>query len=342
MHRQRFDGEILQDALCRLPNLKHVYFLMQQDDWRLHSQSSSIQRLMQGWKQSSDMYHHWGATKPTGQIPRDLSFRRSLHWLFSASEKPIALESLVISGFRCATVETDYDLTNTDPTIISGLRHLTLDFRIKNGGSLRPWDGRWFKKALTYLVSSSLRLESLDIFCPTSQHDFRLNLSEIFDWNIEQPSLHQVRLSFVTIDEDQLRLLIHHFNSSLRKLTIESPVFNQQMPWKEFVLSDSHGIRLVEDHQPSKEEMINFYARAWAAYGSTYDSGYEQAVAEVVRGDETGQMFAQVRRAWSHRRHDEAFRLEWPEGHVFEGATGTYEDTGIPVVTVEWPEDRGG
>ena len=232
-----------------------------------------------------------------------------------------------------------FNISKINQSILSRLRHLTLDFRVQNRSSLSPWDDLWFRNAIGYLVTTSPCLETLDIFSSSLQKKLRLGLLKIFDLSLENLKLEEIRLSFVTFDEEQLRLFVDHFKSSLHNLTIQNPVFQHRIPWKDYVLSDSDGNRLVDSHQPTNDELINFWQDAWSQ-GDPPE--HRNARADMIGSDETGEVLERIRESWFQCRHDETFHLEWPEGHVFAGAIGTYEGTasGLTTLTIEWPQNR--
>jgi hypothetical protein len=317
---------------------------MQLGDWRVQSQSASIRRIMQDWKPSSDMYHHCGATKPIPQLRRHaLTFRKALEWLSTPSQNPITLESLVISGFSGFnhSQEPTFDLLTIDKCLFLNLRHLTLDFRIRNESSLHPRDATWLCNAIRLIVTSSRHVETLDLVSPNTRAKLRLELLTVFDLSVQYVNLKEVCLAFVAFDDEQLHLFLDHLKNSMQRLTIECAVFNHATSWKVYVLSDTDGRPLVEKHEPSQDQLIDYWLRAWELPEVPQER--RRKIAEGLDSDWTEEILASVREVWWSQEHDELFQLEWPEHHVFGGGKGTYECTnGVATVIVEWPQNWSG
>ncbi len=350
MHKQRLDHEILLEAIPRFSNLKHLYLLQQEDyyppqencHWRNHSQSPSVERLMRGFKRSSDIYQ---ADELLPEAHRNIWFHQSLEWLLSAPDTLRGLESLVISGLKSANHEslTVPGLTNVARLVFTSLRQLTLDFRIVNDSSFGPGHDRWFCSAIKFMVTSSPHLETVDILAPSTERRLRLAHLEIFDGSIKYARLQELQLAFVTFDEEELRLFVGYLKSSLRRLTFKHTLFTHETPWMDYVLFDPHVKSLVEaqKHVPSNDEQVTWFMENWANPPDPVES-QRHAIEEEIRSDETGQVWATIRRTWDREKHDERYHLGWPEGHVFAGACGTWDrpENGWDTLTVEWPRTR--
>ena len=340
MHKERLDHDILLAALPLLPNLKHVYFLQQEDYihpgerryWRNHSQSQRIKQLFRDWKPASDIYQ---AGDPIPELHREIWFHQALQWVLSGSQRRRGLESLVISGYKSANYErlSVPNLDAIDACILLDLQHLTLDFRT-GSSSLNPWDDRWFRKAVRFMVTSSPHLKTLDIFAPATQQELRLGLLSILDWSLRYAQLQEIQLSFVTFDEGELRMFVDYLKHSLRGLTIHYPVFNHNVPWKDYVLSDADRRSLIEKHEPTDDELITYFLEAW---GEPLEGRH--ILLESMRSDETGEGFAAVRKVWDRGPQNEKYHFEWPSGHVFAGASGQWDcPANSPgTLVVKWP-----
>ena len=309
---------------------------MQQEDWRVHSQSSRLQRLTQDWRQSSDLCNH-GFVAP--QTTRR-SLLHPLEWMLSNSPKPYTLETLVISGYDFATDKDSYGLSLPDTTSLSGLRHLVLDFRIKDGAFIGSyWDSTWFYDAVHSLIVASRSLQTLDTFFPRCHAGSRPKISRVFDLDEEYPNLHEICLSFVAFTEYELRLFLDHFKSSLERLTIREPHFVHGTSWDDYVLIDSSGKYLAENHGPpadltdrwGRSRSQDTRPRAFSLDGIGSDDAREA----MAQGDILSRNCHADRQLGTHQH------VTWPEDHIFAGATGTWaQKDDKSTLTVEWPQHR--
>lgn len=335
MHNQRFDDDILLEAVPRFLNLKHAYFIMQEDDWREHNQTSAIHLSTNYWKPSHDAYQNWGSAQATPQAPRFLPFLRVLKW-----PRPVALEqrleSLVISGFHCGTLDLDQNMTVSDASFFSGLRYLTLDFRNRSSRNHMGADYTLFSGTLHTMLNTARLLETLDVFLTGEHPDIGL---ETFDVLVSRPRLRRVTLGAFAVEEKPLAAFVRAHRSSLRTLKIVLPKFSPQAThpnaWKDYVLSSTDEQSLTK-HEPSEEKLIHLYlnrhfGRVWWLEPNRKDA------AAAMRKNKNLSSWASARRYWSESS-GEVYLVNFPAGHAFEGGSGRYNAT-QDGLTIEWPED---
>lgn len=301
MHVEYYDHQVLLEALAQFDNLQNAYFLMKEQNWRYHGQTSAIRRELQVWKSGPSTHGSTGSTGVAPCGPRRVYFLRPIECLLAlqVATTGAKLRTLVISGFQCGAGRFDRDvlIPKHNAQVFSGLRKLTLDFRINSGRSHDVADYELLPANVRAIVEVAQHLESFDLFLTGEQGNIGFDI--FGDAEFGHPRLSCIYVSGLTFDEPALSAFVKSHAAKLQYLIILRPTFVHSGTWTSYLLGPA--------------ETPNLLAL------ETTDVHHERALIQILPP-----------------RGTRYYRMKWAEDHIFSGGAGSYDRTDDHLF-VEWP-----